>query len=144
MIEEEKEVEDEPDPAPAVDTAVKGPSSGGIAVPAGNSRVSLGSENAGLSTKARWSAYAAQVQARIGDALRSNPRTRKASTRVTVRIWIDSTGRINRATLGGSTGDAATDAALRDEVLSGLQIAQPPPDDMKMPIVMRVTARRPS
>jgi len=45
--------------------------------------------------------------------------------------------------LGGSTGDAALDRTIIDEVLTGLQIPQPPPDDMKMPIVMRVTARRP-
>ena len=96
-----------------------------------------------MSKTARWTAYAGQVQSRISDALRNNARTRKASARITVRVWVDSTGRITRATLGGSTGDATLDGAVRDEVLTGLQILQPPPDDMKMPIVMRVTARRP-
>jgi TonB family protein len=142
MVEAEKEPEPEADPGPPVQTALKGPARGGMSVAAGNSRPSLGSANA-MSKTARWTAYAGQMQSRISDALRSNPRTRKASARITVRIWVDSTGRIIRATLGGSTGDAALDRAIPDEVLTGLQIAQAPPDDLKMPIVMRVTARRP-
>ena len=142
MVEAEKEPEPESDPGPPVQTALKGPASGGMAVAAGNSRPALGSANA-MSKTARWTAYAGQVQSRVSDALRNNPRTRKASARITIRVWVDSTGRTTRATLGGSTGDAALDRTIIDEVLTGLQIPQPPPDDMKMPIVMRVTARRP-
>jgi len=61
-----------------------------------------------------------------------------------VRIWPDNTGRITRATLASSTGDAALDAALRDDVLSGLQLSEPPPADMPLPIVMQLTAKKPS
>jgi hypothetical protein len=43
-----------------------------------------------------------------------------------------------------STGDAELDAIIRDEVLGGLTLREPPPKDMPMPVVTRVTERRPS
>ena len=39
-------------------------------------------------------------------------------------------------------GDPAL-AALQDEVLVGLQLSDPPPADMPLPIVMRLSAQRP-
>jgi protein TonB len=69
--------------------------------------------------------------------------TRTANIRAEVKVWADSTGRITRATVANSTGNAALDTALRDEVLTGLQLSEPPPQGMPMPIVLRVTARRP-
>ena len=92
----------------------------------------------------RWGWYAAQVQGAVSEALRQNPRTRDASFRIEVRIWPDLTGRVTRATLVTSTGDAAVDAALKTEVLTGLQLTEPPPQGMPLPIVMRLTARRPN
>ena len=35
-------------------------------------------------------------------------------------------------------------AAIKDEVLAGLQLREPPPEDMPVPIVMRLNARRPN
>jgi periplasmic protein TonB len=91
----------------------------------------------------RFGWYAAQVQARIEEALRNNNRTRTASIPgVKVRIWADNTGRVTRAQLVGSTGDSAVDSAITNEVLTGLQLKEAPPSDMPMPIVLRVTAHR--
>ena len=143
MIKQEEDKEEEPDPTPAIDTAVKGPASGGLVVAQQRPGNFFGKRGDGGKTK--WGWYAGQVQTRIGESLRKNPRTRKADTRLEVRIWVDpATGRVTRAKLGSSTGDAAMDAAIRDEVLTGLQLDQPPPEGMPMPIVMRVTARRPN
>ncbi|MFZ3375433.1 MAG: energy transducer TonB, partial [Chthoniobacterales bacterium] len=72
-----------------------------------------------------------------------NRKTRSASLNVNVRVWPDATGRINRAQLAGSTGDSTLDSALRDEVLTGLQLQEPPPEGMPAPITLRLTARRP-
>src|SRR5690606_26438677 len=89
--------------------------------------------------------YAGQVQSRIADAMRKNRRTRNASIRgMQVRVWPDSTGRIAKVQLTGSAGDPATDAALESEVLQGLQLQEPPPAGMRMPIVLRLNARRPN
>jgi protein TonB len=143
MIEAEKEEEAPPDPTPAVDTAIKGPGAGPIPVAAGNRGV-FGNRQSGMSTKARWYAYASKVQARIAEALRNHRRTRNANARIVVRIWPDTTGRITRAQLASSTSDPAMDAAIKDEVLTGLQLQEPPPPGMPMPMVLRVTARRPN
>ncbi len=87
--------------------------------------------------------YAGQVQTSVSAAIRRHAKTRSATMSVTARIWADETGRITRATLSGSSGDAAVDAALRNEVLTGLQLQSPPPAGMKMPINLRLSARAP-
>jgi len=85
--------------------------------------------------------YAAMVQQQIEAALRANPKTRNATMRVQVRLWCDRSGRVVRVQLASSTGDAALDAVLRGEVLSGLVLREPPPKEMPMPIVARITER---
>ncbi|MEI9999461.1 MAG: TonB C-terminal domain-containing protein [Verrucomicrobiota bacterium] len=88
--------------------------------------------------------YAGQVSEQIKAALERNDKTRTASFRIKVRVWSDSSGRIIRATLSGSTGDAAIDSIIRDQVLTGLQLQDPPPQGMPMPIVMVLHEVRPS
>ena len=68
--------------------------------------------------------------------------TSKTPPTVQVRIWADSSGRITRASLAGSSGDPAVDNAIRNNALAGLQLPEPPPADMPMPINMRITARK--
>ena len=93
----------------------------------------------------KWDRYAGQVQSKIGDALRRNPKTKSASiARLEVRIWPDSTGRVTRAQLANSTGDAGMDAAIQNQILTGLQLAEPPPAGMRLPIVLRLSASRPA
>ena len=90
----------------------------------------------------RWGWYAAKVQNSVGEALRRNPRTREAVLNERVRIWPDSAGRIARAKLADSTGDAALDSAIT-AALIGVPLPEPPPPDMPVPIVLRLSARRP-
>ena len=92
----------------------------------------------------RWGYYAAIVQSQIEAALRANPKTRNAVMQVQIRLWADSTGRVSRIQLVSSTGDAELDSIIRNEVFAGLMLRDPPPKDMPMPMVTRVTARRPS
>ena len=93
----------------------------------------------------KWDRYAGQVQSKIADALRSNAKTKSASiARLEVRIWPDGTGRVTRAQLVGSTNDATMDAAIQNQILTGLQLAEPPPAGMKLPIVLRLSANRPA
>ena len=93
--------------------------------------------------RSRFGWYAAQVQNTIQGALGRNGLTNKAKFENEVRIWADITGRITRVKLKGTTGDSAVDQAI-NEVLSGLLLQQPPPADMKMPIVMKLSAHRPN
>jgi hypothetical protein len=91
----------------------------------------------------KWGWYAGQVQKSVTDAMHRNNKTRTANIKtIQVRIWPDHNGRITRATLDTSTGDHALDDAIRDQVLTGLQLQEPPPQGMPSPIVLRLTATR--
>ena len=94
-------------------------------------------------TASKYGYYAAQVQNSISAAVRRHGRTKSATMSITARIWVDETGRVTRATLSGSSGDQAVDTALKNDVLTGLQLQSPPPAGMKMPINLRLTARSP-
>lgn len=91
----------------------------------------------------RWGWYASMVQAQLEEALRQNEKTRNARLRVEIRLWTDATGRISRIQLVRSTGDPEIDAVLQRGIFTGLELREPPPRDMPMPIVTRITARRP-
>jgi TonB family protein len=140
MIKEEAPKEEAPKDEPPLGTGIKGDGAGdsfGLGGGSGTGRIG-GNGDAG-----KWSWYAEQVQSRIQQALQRNPKTRAANMSVKVRVWPDVSGRINRVQLADSTGDPALDSALRNEVLSGLQLQEPPPPGMPSPITLRVTARRP-
>jgi periplasmic protein TonB len=92
----------------------------------------------------RFGWYAAIVQSQIQAALSANRKTRFAEIKgVTLNLWIDGAGRVTRVQLASSTGNAEVDSALRNEALVGVTLREAPPKDMPMPVVARVTERRP-
>ena len=107
----------------------------------GNGKIG-GTGKRGGGSKFGW--YAAKVQSSIADALRRNPATKSASMTLQVRVWPDANGRITRALLVGTTGNPAVDQAIKDQVLTGLQLPEAPPADMPTPIVLRISARKPA
>jgi TonB family protein len=145
---EQEAIPDKPTEEPAAQDEAMGTnvvgdgSSNAFGLKAGGGAGRIGGRRGGRGG-GKYGAYASQVQSRVAEALRSNPATRSAEIRVDVRIWADATGRVSRARLARSTGDNALDRAIQDQVLTGLQLTEPPPSDMPMPIVMRLTARRP-
>ncbi len=153
MVEQPKisEAEEKPDekppeqPDPGLGTGITGNGSGdgfGLGRGGGNG---LGLGGGTRSNSSKWGWYAGQLQTRIADALRTHPKTRLSRIDgLVVRIWADVTGRVTRVQLGGSSGDPAVDAALRSEILNGLQLREPPPPGMPMPIVLRINSRRPN
>lgn len=112
----------------------------GLGGPGGNGGFGGGGKAGGGGSK--YGFYAGQVQRRITDALQRNPKTKSATMRVEVRIWPDLTGRITRAEMKTSTGDPALDSVIQSQVLKGLQLDQPPPAGMPLPIVLRLTAKK--
>ena len=138
---ETEKPDEQPKVAP-VTTGIKGngPDPFGLAGSGGgNGMLGNGGSHGG-----NWGWYAAQVQSRIEDALRANTKTRAAKLRIVVKIWPDpNTGRITRADLAGSLGDPALESAIKNEVMAGLQLREPPPKDMPLPIVLSLTAQRP-
>ncbi len=132
-------------PSPAIGTNIQGngtPDGFGLS---GNKSGFLGGGQAGgKSNGSRFGWYAAMVIRALTDALTENPLTRNASFNVKVRIWSDVGGRVTKAKLAETTGDPRVDEAIKNEILNGFQLKEPPPDGMPMPIVMRLIARRPN
>jgi protein TonB len=153
MVEQEPIAEEEPPPeAPAPEqppadltTNLSGGNGNDFGLRQGNGRGGNGTIGGTGNSRggSKWGWYASGVQRSISDALRRHPSTRFSNLSVQVRIWPDSTGRITRAQLVGSSGNASLDDALKNQILTGLQLAQAPPADMPLPIVMRITARKP-
>lgn len=87
----------------------------------------------------RFAWYAGVVEASLKRALGEHERTRDRRFRdVALQLWVGADGRITRARLLGSTGDAETDRLLVDDILPGLTLGQPPPAELTFPIAMRI------
>jgi len=135
---------DEPTPAPedpGLSTNIVGGNGPDLGLRAGSGN---GNRNRiGISRRSgKWDHYAVAVQNTIAETLRHNTGVRHAAFSLQVRVWADSTGRITRAALAGSSGDPAVDNAIKNNALAGLQLPEPPPADMPMPINMRISARK--
>lgn len=143
----ETKPEEAPAPSePSLGTGIKGdgPADGfGLSSNGSGNYIGGGSGRTGGGSGSRWGWYAGQVQSALQSSLSGDPRTRSAALDATVRIWTDALGRIERVEVQGATGDPAVSAAIKD-VLTGLRLREPAPDGMPMPIVLRITARRPS
>ena len=79
----------------------------------------------------------------IQEALSRNSVTGHADFTRRVLLWADASGRVTRVKVDDSKDDPAINVAI-DETLTGMQLEEPPPKDMPMPIHLRFTARRPN
>ena len=151
MVEQEPVPDNEPPPeappeaAPSEDLSTgiagNGPDMG-LSRSGNGGNGKIGGSGKGSGSKYGW--YAAKIQSTIADALRQNSATKSATFSLQVRVWADANGRITRASLIGTSGSAAIDAAIKNQILTGLQLPQAPPPDMPMPITMRISARKPA
>lgn len=147
-VEPKQQPKSDPPPA-ALATGIKGdgPGMAGLSGSGsglgGGTGTGVGTGTGGTGSKFGY--YAGQVQKKIATALGANPKTKTAVIdKLEVRIWPDASGRITRASLAKSTGNAAVDEAIERQVLNGLQLDEPPPAGMKLPIVLRITATPPT
>lgn len=147
MVEEDKPVETPPEDTspPEATTALKGNGGPNMGLKQGNSGVFGNGRGTIGNPRQKWSAYASQLGAMLSQALKANPKTRKAAFKgVTIRTWLDSSGRVTRATINPSTGDSEVDAAIINEVAPRVQLPSPPPEGMDFPIVQKISAQRPN
>lgn len=142
VVEEPEQVDssDEPPPGPlGLDAVAEGPGDlFNLAGKQGGRGLLDGNGRAGT----RWGWYASIVTQQVETALRANPKTRHLVGQVQVRLWADGTGRVSRVQIVAGSGDAAIDAMISGEVLGGITLREPPPADMPMPIVTRITGRK--
>ncbi len=105
---------------------------------------SNGTGTGGGRSGGKYDYYFSQIKKQVKEALASNAKTSKASIDITVRIWTNATGEIVRAALSRSTGDASLDAAIKNDVLTGMQLKDATPKDLKMPIILTLKILRPN
>jgi len=142
--EESKPEEAPSDPSPNLGTNLVGNGPNEFGMTTNKGGFFGGGSNSGRVNRSQFGWYANQVIKSFSEALSSNPRTQAASFNIQVKIWADAVGRVGRAKLVESTGDSSLDTVIRNQILTGFQLKEPPPDGMPMPIVMRLTARRPN
>jgi hypothetical protein len=136
---------DEPPPGPLA-LAAKGEGPGDLFGLGGKpgGRGFLGG-NGGGGGGGRFGAYSNMVQKQLEAAFDANPKTHKmVAPQLDIKLWSDATGRITHVLLLSSAGNPELDAAVREEVLRGLMLREPPPKGMPMPIDLHFRAHRPS
>jgi len=88
-----------------------------------------------------YAGYGRVIQREIQAFLAGKTELRSGDYSVTVRLWLDADGRVNRSELAGSTGDARIDAALKLAFSGGLKLRQPPPEGLPQPVKLRISSR---
>ncbi len=96
----------------------------------------------GGSSGSRFGWYAGILQREIQAHLSVQEGVRQSQYTVVARLWIDSSGRIERAQLVGSTGDVSLDRRLESALSGGgFKVSEAPPDDMPQPVRLRIRSR---
>lgn len=90
----------------------------------------------------RFGWYSTVVQQGIYAALQKQKALRESSYRIVVKLWLDKTGHVERVELGGSTGSAQVDDALKAALRHMNPLSEAPPDDLPQPVQIRVTSRQ--
>jgi protein TonB len=149
-IKEEVKI-DQPEPTPDPQEAQEAPAAlnvgegaeGGIDVGGSRGTPTLGGSGSGGGNP--WGRYDAllneAVSAAFQQALARDKALKGKNYKLMVKVWIDSGGKVTRATLLDSSGDARVDEVLR-EALNGMRaLRDAPPADMPQPVKIRVTSR---
>ncbi|HET7831556.1 MAG TPA: TonB C-terminal domain-containing protein [Gallionella sp.] len=117
----------------------KGDGSGdsfGLVGKQGGRDITLGGGNG-----SRFSGYLSSLQRSIRDELNRDDRLRKSEYKITVAIWLNKSGSVERFELmGTTTGNADLDAAIK-QALSNMRSLREPPGDMPQPVKLRVSSR---
>ncbi|MCI0749542.1 MAG: hypothetical protein L0Y32_03200 [Nevskiales bacterium] len=97
---------------------------------------------AGAGIGVPFGSYSAGLAADIRDWIAEDRKLRRNSYAVELKLWIATTGRIERAELSALTGDAELDRRLKS-VIAGFvgKVLEPPPGEMPQPVRLGVKTR---
>ena len=85
--------------------------------------------------------YGRVISRHLEEGLRRSKRLQGASYQVQAQLWFDAGGVVQRVRLTRGSGDADTDALLRDEILGLPPLREMLPADMQQPVRIRVASR---
>ena len=91
--------------------------------------------------KMAFAFYTNHLQRTLQDELARHKKLKSADYRVIVRVWLSSSGALQRAELAGSSGNGEIDEALRRALAEVPALRDPPPADMPQPIKVRISNR---
>jgi periplasmic protein TonB len=148
--EPEPEVVEEPPPAPEPQQAEAEPVAEELGVDAEGG---AGSDGFGLKGKKGGSSligggsiyryYAGALSSGLKkqiDAALSKNKELRGSYSLTIALWVDSMGRINRFEIHRPTGNTAVDDAI-EKTITEVGRVKEPPQDLPQPIMLRITSR---
>lgn len=101
----------------------------------------VGTKIGGGVNKYQFAYYTGLIKSQIEDALAKDKVLASGAYKVVVKVWIATSGRIQRYELVGSSGNAGTDALIRTALDGMPPLSEPPPSDMPQPVKLRVVAR---
>ena len=100
----------------------------------------VGTGTGGAVNRLQFAFFSSQLQKHIQSALARNQRIKLGDYRVPVQVWLSPTGEFQRVELLASSGDPATDDALKQAFLQ-LPPVRDTPADLPQPIKLRITNR---
>ncbi len=86
--------------------------------------------------------YSSYLGSTIQEAVQGDDRTNAFIGSAEIDVWIDGSGRITRAVLAKSSGDAKTDAALVEVLLAMSALKEAPPSTLQFPQRIRIAGKR--
>jgi protein TonB len=105
----------------------------GLAARKGGREIGLGGSAFG------W--YTTLVKDSILDVLSEDERVRRGSYQVTVRVWLNSNGSVERIKLASTSGNRDLDAAIEQALLKMGRVREAPPLEMPQPMTLRIVSR---
>ena len=148
-IKEEVKV-DQPEPTPEPQDAEEAPAplnvgegaEGGLDVGGTRGTPTLAGSGGGGNPWGRYDALLNEaVSSAFQQALARDKALKGKNYKVMVKVWIDSGGKVTRASLVDSTGDARADEVLKDALNGMRALREAPPAEMPQPVKLRVTSR---
>jgi protein TonB len=85
--------------------------------------------------------YTTLVKDSILQALSDDERVRKGSYQVSVRVWLDASGHVDRIKLAGTSGNRTLDSAIENALTRLEKVREAPPLEMPQPITLRIVSR---
>jgi periplasmic protein TonB len=85
--------------------------------------------------------YGGLIKGAILDRLSNEKKVRSGTYTIVVRVWVGPDGKIEKATLAGSSGDRERDRVIEAALSEPARLSQAPPANMPQPIVLRIDSR---
>ena len=85
--------------------------------------------------------YTGRLKDNVSERLSGDPRLRAKRFSVTVKVWIQSDGRIQEVQLASTTGSPDLDKLIQGALASVGRLAEPPPIEMPQPVSLRIVSR---